>query len=154
MLFSLWLDCAFAREVTIAVVDEQGRALPEARLTTPCGCGATIDAATGVWRGEVIPGPNGSVALVRGAVIDLEISAVGYQTTHVRYRVGWRPNFVVELRPLPPLDLEEFTWECGWGWYERRVDDGGSEEASVSAFTPPPPPSSPPPAGWDCRKRH
>lgn len=125
--------------VSVAVVDEQGRPIPNAWVRVPDTEGRRlVDPETGVWATRYLYAYDGmEIFFERGMVLELTISAPGYSSRLARYRVrGGKNQLTVELSKLPE---EEADADTQITWFRKSLppDQVGPE---VGSGTPPAPP--------------
>lgn len=109
--------------VTVVVVDPVGEPIPNAWVRIPDTEGRRrVDPSNGRWTASSVYGFDGSeIIFKKSMILDLTISAPGYQARTVQYRVAKRRNVVtVSLPPLEEIDLgEESDEELVIRWFQR-----------------------------------
>lgn len=115
-LLTFWLAApsdAYAEDpgvkVTVRVVDGEGNPIPTAVVRHPAEESRhRVNTENGEWSASVLYLPDGSELIFdKGIVLDLEISAPGYNNVAVQYVVKKRKNVVeVALTPFEVVDDE------------------------------------------------
>ena len=91
--------------LTVQVTDSHGVPIPTAVIRhTEEEIRHSVNAENGTWSGSVLYLPNGDeLVFDRGFVVELEVSAPGYEARPVAYKMLKRRNEIVIA--LPALDL-------------------------------------------------
>ena len=116
-VLSMWLGAiqpALAEDpgvkVTVRVVDQEGNPVPTAVVRHPKEESRhRVNTENGEWSASVLYFPDGSEFIFeKGTILDLEISAPGYNNVAVQYVVKKRKNTVeVSLEPFIIDDADE-----------------------------------------------
>jgi hypothetical protein len=101
------------RPVTIRVVDDQGLAIPNARVKIPGTEGKTLTNRNGEWTESMLYTIEGDEFIFKkNAFLEFHVSAPEFHARSVKYKIRGRMNYVeVALRKMPeptaPLKAED-----------------------------------------------
>jgi hypothetical protein len=98
--------------ISVVVSDQAGVPIPNAWVRVPETEGRRIvDAETGRWEASMLYSYDGTpVVFVRGMMVDLTVSAPGYQPRRLLYEVEPRGNeLLISLEVMPEREVVDTT---------------------------------------------